>query len=104
LRVSSDVHAWHLYVIRLDLDRIRIDRAKFIEELFAAGIGSSVHYIPLHLHPYWRDRYHLRAEDFPQATRAYHEVVSLPIYPGMTMEETDRVIGAIRGILVRHAR
>lgn len=104
LRIPADTHAWHLYVIRLDLERLDIDRARFIEEMAAAGIGLSVHYIPLHLHPYWRDRYHLRAEDFPQATRAYGEVVSLPIYPGMTPEETDRVIREVRRILVQHAK
>ncbi|MGH7690049.1 MAG: DegT/DnrJ/EryC1/StrS family aminotransferase, partial [Gemmatimonadaceae bacterium] len=70
---SGDVHAWHLYVIRLDLDRLTIDRGRFIELLSEAGIGTSVHFIPLHFHPYWRDRYGLRPEGYPRATQAYQE-------------------------------
>jgi dTDP-4-amino-4,6-dideoxygalactose transaminase len=104
IRDASDLHSWHLYVIRLDLERIDIDRAEFIEELSEAGVGTSVHYIPLHLQPYWRDRYGLRAENYPKATAAYREVVSLPIYPGLTEEEVDRVIDSVRSILLRHAR
>lgn len=103
IRDTSDLHSWHLYVIRLDLERIDIDRAQFIEEMSAAGIGTSVHYIPLHLHPYWRDRYALRAEEYPEATAAYREVVSLPIYPNLTAEEVDRVVDSVRSILLRHA-
>lgn len=101
---AGEVHSWHLYVVRLELDRLSIDRDRFIELMSQAGIGTSVHYIPLHLHPYWRDRYQLQPEDYPRATRAYHEVVSLPIYPGMTEAVIDRVIATVRSILVSRAR
>ena len=98
----GDRHAWHLYVIRLDLDRLSIDRRRFIELLGEAGVGTSVHFIPLHFHPYWRDRYGLRPEDYPRATQAYQEVVSLPIYPGMTDADVDRVVDTVRRVLLDH--
>ncbi len=81
--VVGDLHSWHLYVVRLT-DEARISRDSFIEKLFAAGIGCSVHYIPLHLQPYWRDRYGLRAEQFPHSQHAYERMVSLPMYSRMT--------------------
>ena len=77
-------HAWHLYIIRLALDRLRIDRGQVIEALKALGIGTSVHFIPLHLHPYYRRRWGYTAEALPVATREYERVVSLPLWPGMT--------------------
>jgi dTDP-4-amino-4,6-dideoxygalactose transaminase len=64
-----------------------------------AGIGTSVHFIPLHLHPYWRDTYHLHPEDFPNATKAFEAAVSLPLYTLMSDEDQDRVIAAVRSIL-----
>ena len=91
---SGDVHAWHLYVLRL-ADGARIRRDELIERLFAAGIGCSVHYVPLHLHPYWRDRYALEAADFPASQRAYERMVSLPLYTRMTDDDVRRVIAAI---------
>jgi dTDP-4-amino-4,6-dideoxygalactose transaminase len=66
-----------------------------------SGIGCSVHYIPLHLHPYWRDTYNLRPEDFPVALSTYERVVSLPIYTKMTLEDRERVITAVKEILTR---
>ncbi|MES0872503.1 DegT/DnrJ/EryC1/StrS family aminotransferase [Sinimarinibacterium thermocellulolyticum] len=101
---TDDLHAWHLFVIQLDLDRLRIDRDRFIESMSAAGIGTSVHYIPLHLHPYWRDTYALRAEQFPVASAVYPRVVSLPIYPGMSDVAVGRVIDAVRQILLDASR
>lgn len=96
----GELHAWHLYVIRLN-DDAPVSRDDFINEMAAAGIGTSVHFIPLHLHPYWRDTYHLRPEDFPNATRAFKHVVSLPLYPRMTDADQDRVIHVTRSILNR---
>ncbi|WP_069470438.1 DegT/DnrJ/EryC1/StrS family aminotransferase [Candidatus Marithrix sp. Canyon 246] len=90
-------HAWHLYVIQLDL--ATIDRNTFIERMAAAGIGTSVHFIPLHLQTYWRDRYDLKAEDFPVALDVYNRAVSLPIYPCMSDDDVDRVITQVRTIL-----
>jgi dTDP-4-amino-4,6-dideoxygalactose transaminase len=91
----GDLHAWHLYVIRL-LDEALIKRDAFIEALRARGIGTSVHYIPLHLHPYWRDTYRLRSEQFPVSTEAYRRMVSLPIYSRMTDADVGRVVDAVR--------
>ncbi len=100
---EGDLHAWHLYVIRLN-DDSPVSRDEFINEMKAAGIGTSVHFIPLHLHPYWRDTYRLRPEDFPIATRAFRNVVSLPLYTRMTDSDQERVINAVRLILSRHRR
>ncbi|MFW6214457.1 MAG: DegT/DnrJ/EryC1/StrS family aminotransferase [Alkalispirochaetaceae bacterium] len=93
-RVAGD-HAWHLFILRLRLEGLTIDRDGFIEELTALGIGSSVHYKPLHLMPYWRDRLTLTPEDFPNATRRFEEVVSLPLWPGMSEQQVDRTIEAV---------
>ncbi len=92
-------HAWHLYVIQLDLENLTIDRKTFIERMAAAGIGTSVHFIPLHLQTYWRDRYALKAEDFPVALDVYNRAVSLPIYPCMSDDDVQRVIAQVRTIL-----
>ena len=94
----GELHAWHLYALRLG-EGAAIGRDRFIERLFDAGIGCSVHYIPLHLHPYWRDRYALRPEAFPHSQRAYERLVSLPIYTRMSDADVQRVVDAVRGIL-----
>jgi dTDP-4-amino-4,6-dideoxygalactose transaminase len=91
-------HAWHLYVLRLHLDRLTIDRAQFIEELVARNIGSSVHFIPIHLHPYYRDKYQFA---LPVAEREYPRLVSLPLHPGLTDEDVDDVIAAVLDVLER---
>ncbi len=91
----GEQHAWHLYVLRLG-DDCRIGRDALIERLYADGIGCGVHYIPLHLQPYWRDRYGLVAERFPASQRAYERSLSLPIYPRMRDEDVDRVVRAVR--------
>ena len=95
-------HAWHLYAIRLDLQHLTIDRARFIEELRACNIGASVHFIPVHLHPFYRDRYGLQRGDYPHAEAAYDAIVSLPLYPRMTDADVDRVALAVRLILHDH--
>ena len=94
----GDQHAWHLYVLRL-ADGAPIDRDTLIERLFAAGIGCSVHYIPLHLQPYWRDRYALRPEQFPHSQHAYERMLSLPLYTRMTDADVQRVASAVRRAL-----
>jgi dTDP-4-amino-4,6-dideoxygalactose transaminase len=94
----GDMHAWHLYVLRLT-DAAPINRDALIEQLFAAGIGCSVHYIPLHLQPYWRDRYALRPEQFPHSQRTYERMLSLPIYTRMTDADVQRVVAAVRRAL-----
>jgi dTDP-4-amino-4,6-dideoxygalactose transaminase len=95
---AGELHAWHLYVVRL-ADGARIERDRFIERLFEAGIGCSVHYIPLHRQPYWRERYGLADAMFPASQRAYERSLSLPIYPAMTDADVDRVIDAVRDAL-----
>jgi dTDP-4-amino-4,6-dideoxygalactose transaminase len=95
----ADVHAWHLYVLQLHLTQMRISRDAFIEQLAEQGIGASVHFIPLHLHPYWRNRYGFKPEDFPVALECYHRAVSLPIYTRMSDADVERVIAAVRHIL-----
>ncbi len=94
-------HAWHLYVIQLDLENLTIDRKTFIERMAAGGIGTSVHFIPLHLQTYWRERYSLKAEDFPVALDVYNRAVSLPIYPCMSDDDVERVITQVRAILTK---
>ncbi len=91
----DDTHAWHLYVLQLNLDSISIDRDEFIQRLAAEGIGTSVHFIPLHLQPYWRDRYDYQPQDFPVASDVFSRAVSLPIYPKMTDSDVKRVIDAV---------
>ncbi len=95
---AGDLHAWHLYALRLGKDAA-ITRDRFIESLFEQGIGCSVHYIPLHLHPYWRDRYQLQAAQFPHSQLAYERLISLPIYTRMSDADVDRVIAAVRRAL-----
>lgn len=92
---AGDLHAWHLYVVRL-ADGAPIGRDALIEQLYADGIGCSVHYIPLHRHPYWRERYALRDEDFPHSQRAYERMLSLPLYTRMTNADVDRVAASLR--------
>lgn len=103
-RHPADIHAWHLYVLRLNLDRLTIDRNRFIEEMAQRGVGCSVHFIPLHLQPYWRKRYNLDQAAFPVATREFERVVSLPIYPDMTDDMVQRVIDAVSGVVSAHGR
>ncbi|MFO1228111.1 DegT/DnrJ/EryC1/StrS family aminotransferase [Roseateles sp.] len=95
---EGDTHSWHLYVLRL-ADTSPIDRDAFIEGMFAAGIGCSVHYVPLHLHPYWRDRYGLTPDQFPHSQKAFETMVSLPLYTAMSDADVERVIAAVRGLL-----
>jgi dTDP-4-amino-4,6-dideoxygalactose transaminase len=95
---SGETHAWHLYALRL-ADTAHVARDAFIEHIFELGVGCSVHYIPLHLHPYWRDRYALTPAMFPHSQRAYERLVSLPIYTRMTDSDVERVIESVRHAL-----
>ncbi|MCA1697161.1 MAG: DegT/DnrJ/EryC1/StrS aminotransferase family protein, partial [Actinobacteria bacterium] len=96
-------HALHLYPLRLRLDQLSISRAQFIEELTARNIGTSVHFIPIHLHPYYREKYGWVPEDFPHATAEYQGLVSLPIYPKMTDRDVDDVCSAVEEVIRMHA-
>ncbi len=95
---QGDIHSWHLYVIRLE-DGAKVNRETFIEQIAAKGIGCSVHYIPLHIQPYWRDTYSLKPDDFPCTLAAYKGAVSLPLYTKMTEADQQRVIQAVKEIL-----
>ncbi|MCW5666923.1 MAG: DegT/DnrJ/EryC1/StrS family aminotransferase [Piscinibacter sp.] len=95
---AGERHAWHLYVVRL-ADGARIARDAFIEALYGAGIGCSVHYIPLHLQPYWRERYGLRPDQFPHSQHAYESMLSLPLHTRMTAADVQRVARAARAAL-----
>lgn len=95
---SDSTHAWHIYMIRLR-DDAPISRDLFIEKMSAQGIGCSVHFIPLHIHPYWKETYKLAPQDFANALKVYQRAISLPIYTKMTAEDQSRVIKSIKEIL-----
>ncbi len=104
-RLAPDrVHSWHLFQIRLRLERLTIDRDRFLEELRARGVGFSVHWRPLHLHPYYQETYGWRPEHLPVATEVWRRTVSLPIYPAMTAGERDAVVTTVREICRRFRR
>ena len=91
--------AWHLYAIRLNLDRLKIDRSQFIEELKKRNIGSSVHFIPLHVQPYYRNKYGYAPEDYPVAHAEYLRLISLPINLRLTEKDLADVIEAVRDVI-----
>ena len=93
------IHSWHLYVIRLKLGRLKIDRARFITELTQRGVGTSVHWLPLHMHPYYRETYGYAPEDLPVACSLYPEIITLPIYPDMTGDDVAYVCDSIKDIV-----
>ena len=97
-------HAWHLYVLRVQASALRIDRDRVIEELKQRGIGTSVHFIPLHLHPLYQNEFGYRGGQFPNAEERFNEAISLPIYPSMTPYDVDRVIEALRDVASRYRR
>ena len=95
-------HARHLYPLRLRPEYLSIGRDQFVEELGRRRIGASVHFIPLHLHPFYRDRYGFRPEDFPQADGAYRRILSLPLHPGLSDTDVGDVIDAVLDIVRQH--
>ena len=97
-------HAWHLYPILLNTKLLRIGRNKFIEALKAENIGVSVHFIPIHLHTYYRNRFGFKKGDFPNAEYVYEREISLPIYPKMTDKDVEDVINAVKKIVEHYRR
>ena len=95
-------HAWHLYMLRLNLARLTIDRAQFIEEMKKRNIGTSVHFIPLHIHPYYREKYGFAPEAFPVAYREYQREISLPIFSKMSSADVYDVANAVLDIVQQH--
>lgn len=92
-------HSWHLYVVRLDLDKLTIDRDKFIELMAEANIGTSVHFIPVHLMSYYRENYGYKEGDFPVAESYFDTILSLPLYPKMNDNDVEDVINAVTNII-----
>lgn len=94
-------HAWHLYIIKLNLDKLTIDRGRFIEELKKENIGTSVHFIPLHMHPYYRDTYGYQQGDYPVAEKAFERIISLPLFPKMSSQDARDVVNAVERVVER---
>lgn len=101
---SGVTHAWHLFPLRLRLDALRIDRNEFSRELARRNIGHSVHFIPVHVHPYYRDKYGFRPMDLPVAYEAYTRLISLPLHPGLSDADADDVVQIVLDIAESHAR
>jgi dTDP-4-amino-4,6-dideoxygalactose transaminase len=95
---AGDVHAWHLYVIRL-APEAKPNRDEVIQALSDRGIGTSVHYVPLHRQPYWRDRYGLSADQFPHSDAAYRSMISIPLFTAMSDADQTRIVDALHEIL-----
>ena len=96
-------HAWHLYVLRLHLDRLNISRDEFINELRCRNIGTSVHFIPVHLFTHYRDRYQYSPTDFPIAFAEFQRIVSLPCSPAMSDDDVEDVIAAMTSVIEEKA-
>ena len=96
--------AWHLYPILVDLGKLTTDRAQFFRALRAENIGVNVHYIPVHLHPYYRDRFGYRGGEFPRAEDAYNRLISLPMFHSMTSGDVKDVIAAVTKVVSSYAR
>ncbi|MBF0522027.1 MAG: DegT/DnrJ/EryC1/StrS family aminotransferase [Candidatus Omnitrophica bacterium] len=96
------VTSWHLYVIKLALEKLSIDRAQFIEELAQQGISTSVHFIPLYRHPFYQEKFGFKAKDYPHSEWAYERMISLPIFPGMTKDQVAQVIDAVKNVIKRN--
>ena len=101
---ADRVHAWHLFPIRLRLERLKADRNQIMDELKQGGVGCSVHWRPLHLHPYYQEEFGWRPEQLPAATALWERLISLPIFPGMRADEFDHVVRTLKAVCARHAR
>jgi dTDP-4-amino-4,6-dideoxygalactose transaminase len=97
-------HSWHLYILRLQPTHLGIDRNAFIQELKAAGIGTSVHFIPLHLHPFYVSRYGYTPESLPQALSTFSRSFSLPIYPDLTDSQCERIANSVLQIVTNNRK
>ena len=101
---ADRIHAWHLFPIRLRLEKLSVDRNKFIELLQGQGIGCSVHWRPLHLHPYYEETFGWKPEHLPVASSVWQRLVTLPLFPGMRPEEQQYVVRVVRELCTHHAR
>ncbi|MBI2359950.1 MAG: DegT/DnrJ/EryC1/StrS family aminotransferase, partial [Deltaproteobacteria bacterium] len=98
------VHSWHLFVIKLELERLNIDRERFLKELKARNIGAGIHFPAVHLQPYYQRRYGYKVGDFPVAEQASERILSLPLFPEMVERDVRDVVGALSEILAAHRR
>ena len=101
--MPNRIHSWHLFPLRLNLDEMDIDRAEAISRLKQAGIATSVHWMPLHMHPYYREKLGYKPSDCPCAASIYPELISLPLYPDLTVEEVRYICRTLREIIA-HSR
>lgn len=101
---GNRIHSWHLFPIKLRLERLSIDRNSYLEKLKEAGVGCSVHWRPLHLHPYYQETFGWRPQGFPVATAVWERLISLPIFPEMRADEVEHVINIVRGMCALYAR
>ena len=100
LKVAKDVlHAYHLYVVRIDFPRSGTDKDDFFSTLKEKGIGVNVHYIPVHFHPFYRRRFNTGPKLCPVAEKAYEQIISLPIYPAMTDGDVETVVKVLKDII-----
>jgi perosamine synthetase len=96
--LDNRVHAWHLFPIRLRLERLSVDRNRFLDELRAAGVGCSVHWRPLHLHRYYQERFGWTPAELPVATTVWERLISLPLFPDMQDAERAFVVTVVRDL------
>jgi perosamine synthetase len=95
------IHSWHLYTVRVQSAGLNVDRAEVISEMKRAGIGTSVHWLPLHLHPYYRETFGCKPLDYPFAAAIYPELMTLPLYPDLTEDEVTYVCRTLKEIIAR---
>ncbi len=96
-------HAWHLFIVRFRLDKLNRTRNELAADLRRENIGTGFHFYGMHLHQYYRDQLGYRPGDLPEATAASEEILSLPLYPGMSDQNINEVVGAVKKVL-RYAR
>ena len=101
---EGDQHSWHLFILRIRPQLLDLGRNGFIDELKRLGVGTSVHFIPLHLQPFYQQHFGYRGGDFPNAEDAYSRCISLPIFPGLNDSEVDRIAAAIGNIVSTHRK
>ncbi|MDB6063920.1 MAG: uncharacterized protein JWR26_128 [Pedosphaera sp.] len=99
--MANRIHSWHLFSLRLKLGHCNLDRAEVISQMKGAGIGTSVHWMPLHMHPYYRQQFGCKPSDCPWAASIYPELISLPLYPDMTAADVEYVCRNLKEILAR---
>ena len=101
--VRDDVKsAWHLYPIRIDADTLHADRGQVLRALRSENIGVNVHYLPVHLHRYYRHRFGYKAGEYPVAERAYEQLISLPMFHGMSEQDVEDVVSAVRKVTTHY--